>query len=124
MPAILLVALKYWKQAAGLLLILAAIFTMGNSIYNWGYSSAKEDWDAAIAERNRIQVSQTAAIVDLSKSVILTSDVLTKQSNDNLEKIIMSVKNKPMYILEDGKCVPSKEFETTFLNIIREGNKK
>ena len=120
---IMLFLLKYWRQTAAILLIVAGAFTITVAIYNAGYRSAKKEWDTAIAERNEIQVAQIAAITSLSQSVMQTADILTAQSDANLNKILMTVRDKPLYNLVDGKCAPSSGFERVFIDTLTEGNK-
>ncbi len=110
---------EYWKYLA----IFGIVVCIYYAIYNIGYNSCKKDWDKAILERNRIQQEQTLAIVKLSEKVSESSETATKQSSSNLAKILLSVKNKPLYKITDGKCAPSSEFETTYSDLVKEGNK-
>lgn len=121
---IVLLLLKYWKYIVGVVLICGGIAVVGGAIYNSGYDSSEQKWEARIAERDKIQENQTLEIIKLSKSVIITSDILTKQSIDNLDKILSTVNNKPLYTIVDGKCNPSQVFSDTYVSIIREGKKK
>lgn len=109
---------KYWKHILAVCLIVGAAISLVYSLYSWGYDNCKEDWDAAIKDRDRIQGEQTTEIRLLSKKLSDTSDALQAQSNENLTTILLTVKNKPMYRIVEGKCIPSKEFEKAYLDII------
>ena len=119
-----LVILKYWKQVVGILLILVGLFVMSSSLYNWGARNADARCAVLSARHDAIVAAQTEALTGLAASVVATADTLTSQSENNLAKILLSVKNKPLYTIVDGKCAPSDDFQKTFQDIVREGNKQ
>lgn len=122
---ILILAFRHnWKYFLGAALIVGGCYTIGNTIYNWGYKSSDIAWAERIADRDRIQAKQTLEIVNLSKAIKETSEALTAQSILNLDKIILTVKNKPLYTIVDGECNPSNVFENAYIGIIKEGKKK
>lgn len=109
---------KFWKHILAVVLIVGALLSIGYSIYSLGYDSCKKDWQAAIAERDRVQASQTEEIKVLSKALVDSRDMYIKTSDETLTKILDKVKSKPLYIYKDGNCYPSKDFEKAYVDII------
>lgn len=118
MPLAIVFIKEYWKQLVSVLLILSSLVFMSISLYNWGYSSCKKDWDIAIAERNRVQEAQTAEITKLSVEIAAAKESLNKKSDENLTEILLSVQNKPLYKIVNGKCALTPDFEKTYIDIV------
>ena len=123
-PSVLLSIFKNHARSIILGILLMCTIVLGvRSIYSWGYNECKEDWVLAIAERDALQAKQTDAIVLLSHSISKSSEELVKRGEENLAKIVQSVKNKPLYTIVDGKCTTSTEFQLAYRAAIKEGNK-
>ncbi len=120
---LILLLKEYWKYVVGLVAIVVACGLMAHSLYSWGYSNSDKDWGERIKERDKIQASQTAEIVKLSKSLVEFQEAQNKQTETNLNIILGSIKNKPLFKIVDGKCALTSDFETTYINILKEGQK-
>lgn len=118
-----LILKKYWKHILSVFLILAALVSIGSTIYNWGYTNAKEESAEIDRVKTEIQKQQTLAIEKLSLDVMNMSTKATEQSEANLSKILATVKNKPLFTIVDGKCEFTKDFQRTYIQLLEEGNK-
>lgn len=119
----LLILKKYWKHILSVVLILAALASIGNTVYTWGYTNAKEECAKIDKAKTEVQNRQTNAIIELSKKVSDFADKSSKDSKDNLDKILATVKNKPLFTINNGKCEFTKDFEQTYIKMLEEGNK-
>ncbi len=121
-PLVLKILKEFWKQILAGSLILLSIVLMGFSLYSWGYNSSNEKWELAIKERDKVQAAQTLEIQKLSKQVSDSKDALLVNSDLQLNQILLSVKNKPLYKIDaSGKCTPSIDFEKAYSDIIKGG---
>lgn len=120
---ILLLLKNYWKYIVAGVAIIIACGLITHSIYSWGFDSSNKEWVARIEERDKLQKKQTDEIVKLSATLVEYQATQTKQSKENLDIILGSIKNKPLYKIVDGKCVFTQDFENTYINIIKEGSK-
>ncbi len=111
---ILLFLKAYWKHIA----VLLALFFVGHSIYSWGARNNEEKWVERLAKRDAIQAEQNKEIGKLSSTVVAAATAQTKLQAENVAKILLSIKNKPLYELKDGKCVFSNDFEKAYNDII------
>lgn len=122
MPLILMFFKSYWRQIIGLIAILTVLFTIGHSIYSWGYNNSEKSWEARIKKRDEVAAAQAVELKSLSTSLADARDALTKQNADNLAKILAGVKGKPLIVVgPTGKCELTTDFSKAYKDIIMDG---
>lgn len=114
------ILLKNWKALAGILAVVVLITTTYSYVYNKGYNARSEEVAADLARHAAAAEAQAIKLEQLSKKLSDVSESITAQNSQNLATILLSVKNKPLYVITpEGKCMPSKEFETAYTKLLK-----
>lgn len=102
-----------------ILLISSSIFS-----YRFGYKVADlENKETIIAAQAKVS-RQINVLEALSSQVSNIGKLDTKVSDDNMEKILLAIKNKPLAKIVDGKCKPTQDFKEAYISILKEGQTK
>jgi hypothetical protein len=122
--ALLLLFKKYWKQLIVIAAIVIAAITGYMSIKNIGYREASAECTERMAEFNNSLKEVITVIEKNSSTLVKQSEESNLILKKDISNILSTIKNKPLYIIKDGKCSPSVDFVEGYNQIIDRVNKK
>lgn len=114
--------ITYWKQ-----LLLTALISLGvilgySYVKNIGYQEAVVVYEAKELARENALAEHIKTLEGVSSDLVKSnSDHVTKVDTD-IKSIIATVKGKSPYVIVDGKCAPSADFNAAYEKIIRKAN--
>jgi Tfp pilus assembly protein PilE len=115
---------SYWKQLAIAVIFLAAAFTAYNHVYQRGYMAAEATYQKQIATYQEQVAKRIDNVEKLSTTLVEQSNTNAQTLSKDLSVILTTVKNKPLYKIENGKCSPSVDFIDSYNAVILRGNQK
>lgn len=114
---------NYWKQLTIIALIFTICYTGYYKIKSIGYSEANYECSIKMNEFNNSLDKLIVVIQDSSSSLIKESVESKISLKKDISTILSTIKNKPLYVIEHGKCAPSTEFIDTYNQIVDRVNK-
>src|SRR5574343_652020 len=106
MTIFLMLLKSYWKHILIALVIIFVSYFVYNKIYNIEYSDA----NAKCAEKMQAYVekldARIAGLKEASNTLVTEAIESRKIIKKDFNTILASVKNKPLYKIEQGKCAP------------------
>ena len=103
-------ALKYAKEIFFCIAIAALFGYVWYNGYNKGHTVASKAYKELIDEQNNLISKKVNSLELLSNQLVMKSEKDKQDIQADMANILTSVKNKPAYIIQDGKCKPSKDY--------------
>lgn len=113
---------KYWKHLLGGLLLVVALYSGFITIKTIGYNEAMQICNENTTKYEKDIANKTKAIEVMSNVLLEQQKLSTVELNKNINVILQGVKAKPLTIIKNGECIPSKEFSDSFSEINRRVN--
>lgn len=124
MTILLTILSKYWKHLVIVLAITSASFFIYNYIYSRGFDEANIECAARMKEYTDKLDARIAELVDLSKQKSEEEAKRALLLKQDLNKLLVLSKQKPLTIIKEGKCLPSETFVETYNAAIDRVNSK
>lgn len=126
-PTMLLSLLKsYWKHLIVIIAIVGASYFVYNHVYTKGYDAAyivaTQECNDRMMEYNKRLDSLITKIEDSSNALIKESQESRIALKKDVSTILSTIKNKPLYTIEHGKCKPSDDFIDTYNKVVERVN--
>lgn len=131
MTLIFTILQKYWKHILIVIVFLTVLIVTYSKIYNKGFDAANIVCEKRIQEYTQKMteyekaLDNRIAIIEEASSVLITEAI---ESRKNIKKdfnvILQSIKNKPLYVIEQGKCAPSPDLIKAYNDAISRVNIK
>lgn len=106
------------------MLVLAGLYWIYNSIYSSGYKAATIECDQKFAQ---LQKETNEKLFSLQTGLQnISGDLGVQQASlaSDISTILQTIRKKPTVVVKDGKCVPSQEFVNSINKAIDRANKK
>ncbi len=113
----------YWKQLITVLVISFLCVFLYNHVYNKGYSDATIVCEKRVSDYESKLNEQISTVEKLSKQLAVSTSTAERQRKKDFNNIIESIKNKPLYIVEQGTCKPSEEYINAYNAAVDRANK-
>lgn len=123
MSILFLLLKNYWKHILICISIVLASYFIYNKIYDIGYRSAAVEYTKIIDEYKANQIKRIDTLVATSDQLVLQLLNNNKQRQIDFTNILSSIKNKPMYTIEQGVCKPSEDYINLFNESVNRANK-
>lgn len=122
---------KYWKHILIVIVLLVLSWYAYSRIYNRGFEAANiacekriqeytqqmNDYKAKLDERVQL-------IEDASNALVKETIEARKITKTEFTKIITKYIDKPMIVIEEGKCRPSEDFIKAYNEAVDRANKR
>lgn len=122
MTIVLMFLKSYWKH-----ILLVVVFTIGatliyHSIYTRGYDTAAAECAEKMKEYEQKLDERISGLEDASNTLIVEALESRKVLKKDFNTILLSIKNKPLYTIEQGKCTPSPDLIRAYNEAITRAN--
>lgn len=119
-----LVALKYWKELIAIAAIISGLFFVYNYIEQIGYDRATVIYKKEIQGYND-RLDKRIDNIEKNSDALVTNAINSKdQYSKEFKAILQATKGKPTFIVQNGTCLPSKDFMDGFNEAIKRANQK
>lgn len=116
--------LKYWKQLIVLLSVVIALSLLYNHTYNKGYDAASKAYEQEIAKYKK-EVSDKIAAIERTSTLLLEQSIVEQQKDaEDFEKLLATIKNKKMYVINNNICEPSPDLVKIYNDSVDRANKR
>lgn len=116
--------LKYWKQIVVILSLAASVFFAYNYVYTKGYDAASKAYEQEIANYKK-EVSDKIAAIERTSTLLLEQSIVEQQKDaEDFAKLLATIKNKKMYVINNNICEPSPDLVKIYNDSIDRANKK
>jgi uncharacterized protein (UPF0276 family) len=122
MTLVLLFLKSYWKQVAGAIALATCLYLGYYKIYDIGYAAANVECAARIKQFEEGLDKRIANIENTSGLILDQTTAANITRKKDFVDILASIKNKPLYTIEQGKCKPSTDFIDAYNKGIEEAN--
>lgn len=116
--------LKNWKTIVSYLALLLALFFVYNYIYQRGVNATTIVYEAKLKAQQELLDKRIATIENNSSKLIEQGKINSESTKKDLDKILVATKNKPLVVVKNGECIPSKTFLDSWNSINLRGNQK
>lgn len=108
----------FWREAIVVLLVSGILYTGYYKVKDIGYKQANLECSQRMTEFNNSLDKLIVAIETNSTALIkesVESRVILKKDISN---ILSTIRNKPLFVIDQGKCMPSENFIDTYNQVI------
>lgn len=130
-----MIAAFFVRYGVQLLLVAALLGGLGTAlysgyrhIYNKGYTEAQvattQKYEKALSDERERILKVVTAIESYSTAIVIQNEAIREVLAKDLSTIIKLARTKPTIIVENNKCVLSKEFLDSYNQLIQRGNQK
>lgn len=123
MTILLLFLKNYWKHIVIAIAILTVTILAYNKVYSIGYSAASAECAEKMKEYVDKLDSRIAGLEEASNTLVTEAIESRKSIKKDFNAILASVKNKPLYKIEQGKCAPSEDLIRVYNEAVDRANK-
>lgn len=124
MRIILTFLLKNWKSIVSCLALLFALFFVYNYVYQRGVDATTITYEAKLKAQQELLDKRIASLEETSSQLVEQGKTNNAAVKQDLNKILAAAKNKPLVVLKNGECNPSKTFLDSWNQINLRGNGK
>jgi len=110
MGLVLMLLKNYWKQALLAVLVSTLAYTGYYKIKDIGREEANVECAARMKAYNDRLDNLIVKIEESSTKLVTESQEARLALKKDFGVILSTIKNKPLYVIEQGKCAPSVEF--------------
>ena len=117
-------SIKLIAIGLAVVLVLAGLYWIYNSIYSSGYQEAQLECQQKFAQ---LQKETNEKLFTLQAGLQnISGDLGIQQASmaSDMSIILQTIRKKPTVVVKDGKCVPSQEFVNSINKAIDRANKK
>jgi flagellar capping protein FliD len=101
---------SFWKEIFVVLLVSGILYTGYYKVKHIGYKEAAEECAQKSKEYNDKLDKLIDKISENSELLIASSEASSASLKKDFGTILTTIRNKPLYVIEQGKCTPSKDF--------------
>ncbi len=123
MTVFLLFLKSYWKQIAGAAALALVLYLGYHKIYSIGYNKATAECAQRVKEYEEKIDGRIKSIENSSSALIEQSALADAARKKDYAAILFTIKGKPLYVIEQGKCKPSPDFVKAYNEGIERSNK-
>lgn len=121
---VLLLLKKNWKYVVIALTISALCYTVYSKIKDIGYQEATAECVERMQKYND-KLDTLIVAVESSSASLAAKNIEDKESlRKDFAVILATIKNKPLYVIEQGKCKPSEDFVNIYNQVVDRVNVK
>jgi hypothetical protein len=131
MTIFLMLLKKYWKHIAIVIVLLVASVYFYNKVYSRGFEAANiacekriQEYSKAMEEYKKNMDSRIALVEEASNALVKETIEARKISKKEFTKIITKYVDRPMVVIEEGKCRPSEDFIKAYNEAVDKANGK
>ena len=107
----------------GPLALASALYTGYAYVKNIGYTEATVKCEETFKKYQETLDSKISSIEKLSSDLVLESRTTSAALATDVATILKNTKSKPLVIVKDGECTPSKTFSDSMIQINERVNK-
>jgi hypothetical protein len=130
MTIFLMILKKYWKHVLIVVVLLVLSWMAYSKIYNIGFEAANiacekriQEYSAKMKEYEDNLDKRIAGLEEASNILVTEAIESRKVIKKDFSVILASIKGKPLYIIEQGKCSPSTDFVRAYNESVERANK-
>ena len=121
---IITLLLKHYQK----ILWAVAVVALLAQAYAWSYQRGARAtaavYEAKIVAQQQLLDTKVANLERLSTELIIKQSTTQTTLRNDLAKILVAAKTKPLVVYKNGECNPSQTFLDSWNEIILQGNKK
>lgn len=115
---------SYWKQLVVGIALSLLLYTGYHKVYSIGYSAATAEYVKKTKDYED-KLDKRIANIEANSAALLEGANKDKAAlSKDLSNILNTIKGKPLYILEEGKCKPAPILVDTYNETIKRINKE
>lgn len=109
-------------KLAGAVAISIVLYMGYSYIKHIGYKEAEVVYQQKIQEYQNTVLNKINTIESLSNTLATESKASNEAVAKDIEDILKKVKGKPLVVIKDGECIPSKTFSDSISEINKRAN--
>ena len=122
MTIVVLFLKSYWKQIAGALALAFVLYTGYSFVYDRGYADANVEAQKRFDDYTKKIGDRIEKIEGNSSQLLSAAAEADKARQKSFNDILFTIKGKPLYTIQQGKCTPSDDFVKAYNEGIKKAN--
>ena len=131
MTIFLVLLKKYWKHILIVIILLLVTTYFYNKIYTRGFDAVNvaceqklQDYAQKMKEYEASLDKRIAGLEEASNLLVTEAIESRKVLRKDFSVILSTIKNRPLYTIDQGKCAPSEDFVRVYNDAVNRANAK